>query len=206
VDEGSGKYDSENPDFSDYTTKLLAEAGANALSGSWPHASRNLLHFLGNSGTPLNQDVNQLLQDVPALKDEYAQTQDRLGAQAVAEAKAKGTTGPMTFPISTQWTGYYITPDQSKDWYYTLGGIQYSVVGQVTIYPPTTPGGQWTYATTTRMVLRDQYNWDGSKSTEVGPFTVTDEQLAQLHRAGLAQEFTATGQSTATTKKGLATR
>mgnify|MGYP003500725233 FL=1 len=48
---------------------------------------------------------------------------------------------------------------------------------------------------TTAVNIRDRYNWDGTKSTEIGPFTVTDEQLAELHRKGLAQEYTATGTS-----------
>lgn len=52
------------------------------------------------------------------------------------------------------------------------------------------------------MVYRDQYNWDGTKSTQIGPLTVTDEQLARLHRAGIAQEYTLTGESAVTTRKG----
>lgn len=50
--------------------------------------------------------------------------------------------------------------------------------------------------------MRDQYNWDGSKSTQIGPFNVTDEQLAQLHRSGLAQEYTNYGRSSETTVEG----
>jgi len=50
--------------------------------------------------------------------------------------------------------------------------------------------------------VRDQYNWDGPKSTQIGPITVTDAQLAALHRAGLAQEFTAYGQSSTRRTEG----
>ncbi|GAP78405.1 hypothetical protein Y09_1229 [Brachybacterium sp. SW0106-09] len=52
----------------------------------------------------------------------------------------------------------------------------------------------------TTLNYRDQYNWDGSKSTTIdlpGPVdpTISDEQLAELHRAGLAKEFLLHGTS-----------
>ncbi|WP_146007689.1 hypothetical protein [Brachybacterium sp. UMB0905] len=49
--------------------------------------------------------------------------------------------------------------------------------------------------------VRDQYDWDGGKRTTIdlpGPFdpTITDQQLAELHRAGLAMEFLLHGSTT----------
>lgn len=204
VDAGAGEYDSEGAGAGDHATKFAAEAAANALAGTWPNASRNLLHFLGNSGEPLQQDVDKLLADVPALATTYATEQDRFGLSAVERAQADGVTGPVTYPLAGDWTGFYVTQELSSDWFYAMGGITYSVVGEVTVYPPTEPGGAWTYETSTALELRDQYNWDGGKSTQIGPFDVTDEQLAELHRAGLAQEFTATGRSAVTSRKGTA--
>ncbi|MGH3520424.1 MAG: hypothetical protein ACRDQ7_24180 [Haloechinothrix sp.] len=43
----------------------------------------------------------------------------------------------------------------------------------------------------------DRYNWDGGKSTEIGPITITDDQMADLHRAGVAQEYNISGSSEA---------
>ncbi len=202
VDAGAGEYDSEGAGPGNHATKFAAEAGANALSGTWPNASRNLLHFLGNSGEPLLQDVDRLLADVPALGQEYTDLQDEMGVTAVLRAQEDGVDGPVTYPLTSPWTGFYVTKDLSQDWFYAMGGIQWSVVGEVTVYPPTETEPRWTYETTTSMLLRDQYNWDGGKSTDIGPFTVTDEQLAELHRAGLAQEFTATGQSAVSSRRG----
>lgn len=202
VDEGAGAYSSEKAGVGNHATKFAAEAAAHALSGKWPDAARNLLHFLGNSGEPLRQDVDRMLADVPALNDQYTKDQDYYGNRAVERAMELGVTEPTTFPVSSDWRGFYITKGMSENWFYATGGIQYSVVGQVTVYPPSTPGGEWTYETTTSMVYRDQYNWDGGKSTQIGPLTVTDEQLAELHRTGLAQEFTMTGESSTTTRKG----
>lgn len=52
------------------------------------------------------------------------------------------------------------------------------------------------------MNLRDQYNWDKGKGVTIGPLEVTDEELAKLHRAGLAQEYTITGLSDVATREG----
>lgn len=202
ADTGAGSYGSDSAGAGDHTTKFAAETAANAMSGAWPHAARNLLHFLGNSGEPLEQDVDRMLADVPALAEQSNVTVDNLAATAAARAQELGADGPITFPVSSPWEGFYIYPSLSQDWFYALGGITYSVVGQVTVHPPSTPGGGWTYEATTSVVVRDQYNWDGDKSTQIGPFEVTDEQLARLHRAGLAQEFSAVGQSATTSRKG----
>jgi hypothetical protein len=203
-DEGAGPYDSEDPSLKDRATEVAAETGANALAGTWPAASRNLLHFLGNTGEPLKQDVNAILDDVPRFSQQIDGNSSLLGQQAVQSAKQSGATGPVTFPINTPWQGFYIGPDDSANWFYALGGISYNQTGSVTVYPPATPGGEWTYEVSTRVNLRDQYNWDGSKSTPIGPLKVTDKQLAELHRAGLAREFAAYGRSDLVTTKGTA--
>ncbi|MBO3088163.1 hypothetical protein [Cellulomonas dongxiuzhuiae] len=202
VDPGAGAYASEDSGVDDDATKFAAEAGANTLSGAWPNASRNLLHFLGNSGEPLEQDVDALLTDVPALATEYQGLQDEMGVTALLQAQEAGFTEPVTYPLSTPWSGFYIGQGLSDDWFYAMGGIQWSAVGEVTVYPPTATEPAWTYETTTSFVLRDQYNWDGGKGVTIGPLEVTDEQLAELHRAGVAQEFTATGESAVTSRKG----
>lgn len=147
VDEGAGEYNSDGNGFfdrlgkgDDLAVKAAAEAGAHAMSGTWPNASRNLLHFLGNSGEPLRQDVDQMLKDVPALNDAYTQSQDYFGDTAVSRAQELGVTGPTTFPISSEWMPFYVSKDLSADWFYATGGIQYSVVGEVTVSPTVVAG------------------------------------------------------------------
>ena len=195
-DQGAGEHASEDASLGDRATLAAAEAAANALSGTWPDAARNLLHFLGNSGDTLDQDVDSMLESSSALSDAVDIQQQRLAAAAVEQARASGATGPVTFPVNTQWAGVYITSDDSANWFYALGGISYNQTGSVTVTPPSSPGGAWTYEMSTEVNIRDRYNWDGGKSTQIGPVTITDEQLAELHRAGLAREFTAVGTST----------
>lgn len=201
-DGGAGEWGSEDATIGGRATDFAAELAANALSWTWPAASRNLLHFLANSGETLEQDVDAMLRDVPGFSEGVDVAIDNLGYQAVLNAQQAGATGPVTYPVNTDWNGYYIGPEESKDWFYALGGISYNLTGSITVTPPATAGGQWTYSYTGQTNIRDQYNWDGGKSTTIGPMTVTDEQLAELHRQGLAQEFTAVGSSSSTTKEG----
>jgi hypothetical protein len=110
------------------------------------------------------------------------------------EAAANGTYGtPVQF--STDWHGHYLGPDESKDWYYAMGGIQYSVTGVATVHPPDQPGGQPHIEIDYQTHVHDHYNWDHGKETEIGPITISDDTMAEMHRAGVAQEFTITGTS-----------
>ena len=55
---------------------------------------------------------------------------------------------------------------------------------------------------TTAVSTYDRYNWDGSKTTEILGQTVTDEQLAGLHRAGIAREYDLYGTSATSSSTG----
>lgn len=75
------------------------------------------------------------------------------------------------------------------------GNFDYNLTGQaqVTVNPPTEPGGQWTYSMDTDVNIRDRYNWDIGKQTQIMGTPITDAQLARLHLIGYAQEFTMVG-------------
>ena len=201
-DDGAGEYDSQRAWPWDHAKKVAVELAANVMAGKWPDASRNLSHYLANTGEPLEQDVDTILSDVPPFQAKVDEVRTSLGEDAVLRAQEAGATGPVTFPVNTAWSGFYITPEMSQNWFYALGGVSYNQTGQVTVHPPTSPGGPWRYEVSTRVNLYDQYNWDGGKSTDIGPITVTDEELARLHRQGLAREYRNQGRSDTTTMTG----
>lgn len=58
------------------------------------------------------------------------------------------------------------------------------------------------YEVDTQVNFRDRYNWDGGKSIQIGPFTVTDESLAALHRASIAREYNLLGESSSQHTEG----
>lgn len=204
ADSGAGVHGSESPSLKTRAAEVAAEGGAHALAGKWPDASRNLLHFLGNSGKPLEQDVNKMLGDVPRFASNVQDGQRKIGELAVERAQASGAKGPVTFAVNTSWQGTTFSPNDSSNWFYALGSVSWNQTGQVTAYPPAKPGGDWTYKVDTQVNVRDQYNWDGGKATQIGPLTVTDEQLAEMHRGGLAQEFLAYGTSSTRHLEGSA--
>jgi hypothetical protein len=204
ADEGAGEYDSSRAWPWDHGKRVGVEAFANALAATWPDASRNLSHYLANTGEPLEQDVDRILADVPGLRDQVDLLRTALGQDAVERARQSGATGPVTFPISTRWQPYYIGTDESPNWFYALGGISYGLTGQVTVHPPTTPGGPYRYQVSTQVNLMDQYNWDKGKSTQIGPVPVPvpDAELARMHLQGLAREYRNQGRSRTATTEG----
>ena len=104
----------------------------------------------------------------------------------------------MTYPLSTPWGDH--TAD--GDWYYASGSFNYNQTGTVTAYPPDAEHSEWRYEVDTQVNFRDRYNWDGGKSTQIGPFTVTDESLAAMHRAGIAREYNLLGESSSQHTEG----
>lgn len=202
VDGGAGEHDSEFAGPVDHATHRAARIGADLKADDWPNASQNLDHFLDNGGEPLEQDVDQMLEDVPGLDSQAASQRQDLAADAVDDARSRGITEPVTYPVSTPWDSYYIGPGESADWFYATGGMEYSQTGSVTVYPPSEPGGPYRYEMNTTVVYQDQYNWDGSKETGIGPLTVSDAQLAALHRAGIAKEYEMYGESSTMSTSG----
>lgn len=107
VDGGAGEHDSEFAGPVDHATHRAARVGADLKADDWPNASQNLDHFLDNGGEPLEQDVDQMLEDVPGLDTQAASQRQDLAADAVADARSRGITGPVTYPVSTPWDSYY---------------------------------------------------------------------------------------------------
>ncbi|QCR53781.1 hypothetical protein C1N80_09465 [Brachybacterium sp. SGAir0954] len=197
VDEGAGDWGSEDPTRGDHANHEAATLMASLMAALWPDASENLLHFLGNSGADKEMDLDSYLGDEPAVRGQIEEQERGIGQAALDRARQSGADGPVTFPVQTGWPGVTAS---DKNWFYATGSGNYSMNGQVTVYPPDETHPDWRYEMDTTLNYRDQYNWDGSKSTSIdlpGPFdpTITDEQLAELHRSGLAKEFTLHGSS-----------
>lgn len=189
--DGAGEHDSEFAGPIDHSVHSLAREGADLKRGDWPNASEHLDHFLDNNGEDYQADVDSLISDQPDFAREAEDRRHQAGHDAVAQAQADGATGPVTYPLSTAWDGH--TAD--GDWFYASGSFNYNQTGTVTAHPPDADHPEWRYEVDTQVNFRDRYNWDGGKATPIGPFTVSDESLAALHRAGIAQEYNLVGES-----------
>ena len=193
--EGSGPHAQRSPTPGDYATHEAATAAAWACSSMWPDASANLQHYLGNTGDPQSMDVDKMLEDLPDLSDDANADVTRMAEKAVEKSQETGATGPMTYPFTTAWDDEYATKQEDPNWFYATGGYKAATDGTITVYPPTDENPEWTYKYDYRVHTADRYNWDGTKSTKIVGVPITDKQLQELHRAGLAQEYDLVGES-----------
>lgn len=160
----------------------------------WTDAARHLRHYLSGTGDDLTIDPSSMMRDAPGLRSDVDDTVRAEIGNVSQQAIDSGEFGT-AIPFRSDWKGYYIKPGESQNWFYANGGIQYSTSGTVTVQPPSEPGGQPHVSVDYEVHVWDRYNWDGGKSTQIGPITVTDEQMAALQRAGLAREYDTTGSS-----------
>lgn len=200
--DGAGEHGSEDADLSDHAGHAGARAGADVFGPAWPDAADNLDHFLDNTGEDKFLDVDRLMGDQPSVAREIEEIRHQAGVDAVEKAKSEGVTSPITYPLSTPWESRYV--EGQGNWFFATNGFSHNQTGTVTVYPPTPGNPEWKYETTTQVNFRDRYNWDGGKAVEILGQTVTDEQLAELHRAGIAQEYNLVGQSTQNSVEGSA--
>ncbi|MFJ7248151.1 hypothetical protein ACIQWA_26455 [Kitasatospora sp. NPDC098652] len=204
-DRGAGDYNTESP--TDRDRKLAATLGAGiagmpfATGGT--NASANMAHYLSGTGEPLNLNVEDMLKEIPGFQASVNTTLDgNLGgweAEALAEYRRTGK--PVALVQQTGWQPMSATPESSKDWFYAVGSFHYNTEAKIEV-KPTSPGAPPEVTVTYRTNVRDRYNWDNGKSTEVpGVGRVTDADIQRLHRTGLAREFDMGGASDARTRK-----
>ncbi len=193
--EGSGKHGQRSPGFGDYFMHEMATSGADIMAPMWPDAAKNLSHYLDNTGTPADINVDRMLDDLPRFKADSDMTIDSTKAQAIQAAKDSDMTGPVTYPFTTDWKSHYAKKSDDPNWFFATGGFQYATAGTVTVYPPDETSSEWRSEVDYKVHVADRYNWDGSKSTQIGPITVGDKQLQEFHKAGIAKEFDLVGES-----------
>ena len=204
-DEGSGEHDSDFPTPADYLRYGLAERLAQAAEiKGYTDAARHLRHYLGNSGKPLDVNLARLIEQSPSANATVRQTLQDQMATTYEEALRRYTTNPgqrVVVPIDSGWLNTYAT---EGNWFYAVGGFSHAYTGTMVLEPPATPGGEPTVRIEYQMHMYDYYNWDKGKSVNIGPVTITDEDLQELHRAGLAQEYVITGSTETVVVEGPA--
>ena len=202
--DGSGAYAQRIPTAEDFAVHTLALLAAKIMYPTWPDAARNMLHYLDNTGTPQDVDVDRMLQDLPDLNSKTQKAAETMVAEAVEAAKTSGATGPVTYPFTTPWEPEYASQSGSMNWFLALGGYQACTDGTVTVYPPDPANGRpdWTYKYNYRVHVADRYNWDKGKTTKVGNMKIDDSQMQALHQAGLAQEYDLVGTSSVMSGEG----
>ncbi|GAA2089406.1 hypothetical protein GCM10009759_12270 [Kitasatospora saccharophila] len=205
-DRGAGAYDSEEPTQRDVKLKNTLGAGIVGMpfKAGDVNASAMMAHYLSGTGESVELDVEDMLRDVPDFRQSVDETLDGNlpGWEAQALAEYRRTGKPVALVKQTGWQPMSATPDSSQDWFYAVGSFHYNTQAKIEVKPPATPGGPPEVTVTYQTQVRDRYNWDSGKSTEVpGIGTVTDDDMQRLHRTGLAQEFDMGGNSDTRTRK-----
>ncbi|MEV6580586.1 hypothetical protein AB0M92_20740 [Streptomyces sp. NPDC051582] len=188
ADPGSGEYDSESPGVSDYWKQIEANGISN--TGDFigkTDAARHMDHYLRGTGTTLDLDVDRMLGDDGKLREvtetSRASYQDEWRRQAL-DAFEKSGGKPVAIPIETSGQPY---THEDRNWYLAVGSGMSNSTGVVTAVPG--PDGKPQVSIDYQVNVWDRYNWDPGKATPIGPTTVTDADMARLHRTGLAQDF-----------------
>lgn len=110
ADDGAGRYDVESPGISDYWKEIQANGISNSGdSMGKTDAARHMDHYLKGTGRTLDLDVDRMLADDPALRDQVARIrateQDEWRRQAL-EAFEKSGGKPVAIPVESGSSGY----------------------------------------------------------------------------------------------------
>ncbi|GAA1349703.1 hypothetical protein [Streptomyces beijiangensis] len=202
-DEGSGSYDSREATDEDRAIKNkmgLYAMGSPAVLGG-PQSAKNMLHYLSNTGEPLDIDVDTMLDDLPDVQKtvdaQVGANADGWKAQALAEYERTGK--PVKLVQQTGWQG--ATASEDPDWYHAVGSFHYNTIAQVEVVPG--PDGEPKTTIRYETHVYDRYNWDAQKGTPVPAMgNVSDAEMARLHQSGQAKEYDMGGQSKVHTWNG----
>ncbi|MDG4856959.1 hypothetical protein P8605_02080 [Streptomyces sp. T-3] len=174
--------------------------GSPAVLGG-PVSAKHMLHYLSNTGEPLDIDVDAMMDDLPDMnrnvETQMAENAPNWEAQALAEYERTGK--PVKLVQQTGWQGWEARRD--PDWYHAVGAYHFNTVAQVEVVPG--PDGEPKTTIRYQTHVYDRYNWDPTKTTPVPAMgNVSDAEMAKLHQSGQAKEYEMGGQSEVRTWKG----
>lgn len=194
--DGSGEFDSVDPgffgDIENEALEELAYRGADLFEAlGREDAARHMRHFLGESGEPLEVDPARMLRDIEFFRELEQAARDDLIADIQQEAARRYAGEPFSFTVEDRgWEGVPSSEEVlGPNWFFALGGFSFTHTAVAHVTPPDSPGEPPQVEIEYQTHVFDRYNWDKGKSVEIGPVTISDEELQELHRAGMAQDF-----------------
>ena len=187
TDTGSGTHGSKAPATVAQRAARLGwyavAAGANALG--YYDASKNMRHFLDNTGSDLTINYSGLISKVPNAQN----ARDMEINEALKYAESVNDMATFTISSHAASSGY-CRKLESENWYYAVGG--YSTWGKAKVVAH----DKCKYEMTFDLKFFDKYNWDVGKSVTIFGIRVPDIALGELHQAGIAQEYLMNGNVT----------
>lgn len=141
-----------------------------------PNAADYLDHFVNGSGEDIDLDMDVFLKEVPEFQEEIELDQQDLIENALKEAELRDIDGPLTIPISTEKKGWGYPEENvngagfvydNPDWANAIGSFHYWMEGEVTVYPPDRPGGDFRYELDTSVSMEKWYDWERDNTEPV---------------------------------------
>lgn len=179
-DAGAGIWGSEPTTLTARAEKIMMYhqlPSAAALIGM--NAARHMKHYLDNSGADLWIDLAGMLKSVSSARDVF--NSELKEAREFAETLPPGEHKITSSKINS---GYNI-PQESKDWYYAVGG--YECWGKAKVSVP--DSNTTKYSMEFEYCFFDQYNWNKGIGVDIAGFRITDDFMGKFHRQGIAKEF-----------------
>lgn len=185
-DNGAGKWKSEDKTAEMLALKvLIINHLPHAAVIVGPNAAKHMSHYLFNSGNDYSIDLKNMVEKVSSAGKTYE--------QELAEAinyVSKQPKGTISFTSANAKNGYNM-PNQSKDWFYAIGG--YSIWSKGTATINIDSSGKRAYYMEWEYKFFDRYNWDNGKAVKIFNIEITDKFMGTFHRQGLAKEFNCLG-------------
>lgn len=184
-DKGAGIHNSKNQTKHMWALKqlileTLPPRGSSATTATGEDAAQHLKHYFEGNG-PLTIKLEKMIR-------ETASARGRLLWAAQEAQKFCNTLPPGTHNIvSTSANKGYNNLQESKNWFYAVGGYSTWAKGVANISPNEEVILDFEYH------FVDRYNWDGGKSVNIFGLTITDEFMGEFHLQGYAKEYDMSG-------------
>ncbi|MFG2619472.1 hypothetical protein ACGFXC_17870 [Streptomyces sp. NPDC048507] len=195
-DRGSGRHGAEGAEWGDWITRtkmqgLVVLADGRGLND----ASRNMKHYLDDTGTPMELPVDKMLTDDDGFQGHVDRRhllnhEAQWREQALAEYERNGGR-PVAMPVETPNADYSFSMAENPNWFYAVGSARSNVTGVVTVVPGA--DGKPAVGLDYQVNVWDRYNWDEGKGVHIGSFEIPDGEPSRQHKVGLAQEFNMAG-------------
>lgn len=216
-DAGSGKHGSRRPNWADFAFEKVLQAGAVKFQlQGYDNAARHMSHYLGNSGRELKVNVDEMMTEMPQFKSTVQATlESMIRKNFSAIPLSQGTEAN----FKTGWIDFYAKQEHSPNWFYAMGGYYYWIGANAKVISAPAGEGNAVIKVVYKIAVSDYYNWDAGKFTtfpkpeniNLPPLPETykgkiidlgdtlliyDAALAELHKAGIAQEYHIAGETT----------
>jgi hypothetical protein len=185
---GSGEFDSIEPELRD--RRLKSQMGLKATAAwiaGYDDAAEHLQHYLGASGETIGVDIPGMIEEIPGFQDNIRESyRSNVISEVNATIAREYNGGTLEFAIVPKQWSSFSAPD--GNWFLALGIFEYNFTSSVVVSPGS--GGRLNVSITSNIHVYDRYDWNAG---QVAPMPdgsmVLDNNMARLHRSGLARDF-----------------